>query len=407
MAGFNYYGKSTNNIISTPLILVSAGNADYTQALGLNRNLQAGDITISRPINNEYGTISDHLQFTYALIKENLEPFYEDEQIAVERWLTSPKLSSTVGIFDCNGIERFTYFGLFTNTVWLNAGRGNYAACVFTFTVNGSYPYETNEVVGVPFERTTIDMSADDYENKCVFAVEQGVFAIDLGAITFNQNNRNVITVTTNGVDNILTETEYESEVNDDFTENEAAIGIYDSIPIINNSLLKGKYEPSDNVVVKTYSELEYRLVIGDGWDLREIPNDTIFDHVLGRYDMSVICLSDELEEYVYPIVEITPYNSDYLPGSFSIVNLSDNNKSMKVSLPHNAGIKFDCRNCMVTELNTNVPIFSFKDLGWGDVGNIYWLKLINGINTLRISGTYNVKITFDIVKKKAGGWLI
>ena len=119
MAGFNYHGMSTNNVIGVPLILVSAGNADYTQALGLNRNIQAGDITISRPINNEYGTISDHLQFTYGLIKQDLEPFYEEEQIAVERWLTSPKLSSTLGIIDCNGIERFTYFGLFPIVIFI------------------------------------------------------------------------------------------------------------------------------------------------------------------------------------------------------------------------------------------------------------------------------------------------
>ena len=401
MAGFNYHGMSTNNVIGVPLILVSAGNADYTQALGLNRNIQAGDITISRPINNEYGTISDHLQFTYGLIKQDLEPFYEEEQIAVERWLTSPKLSSTLGIIDCNGIERFTYFGLFTNTVWLNSGEGNYAACVFTFTVNGSYPYEKSEVQGTPLEYTTIDMTEEEYDTKCVLGVRQGIFSIDLGALTFKKKDKQMLQLD----EGLMTITNYSSA---DLTQpdgDDVAVSVSDNVLMVGDNAIGAKYE--GNLSLKKFFYDDYFLTIGDLYILSTIPNDTIFEHVRSKYNLAVTCLSDELEEYVYPVVEITPYNSDYLPETFSIVNLSDNNKSMKVTLPHNAGLKFDCRNCMVTELNTNVPVFSFKDLGWGDVGNIYWLKLINGINMLKISGTYNVKLTFNIVKKKAGGWLI
>lgn len=141
MSGFNYYGLSTKNVISVPLILGSS--TDTNTINGSNRNIQGTDISISRNYRNEYGVISDLLTFTYTLLKSNLEPFTDAEQIAVETWLTSPKKSSLLEVFDCNEEVTYKYLGLFTNTQWLYPTYGGqYGACQFTFSVNGSYPYE-------------------------------------------------------------------------------------------------------------------------------------------------------------------------------------------------------------------------------------------------------------------------
>lgn len=136
MAGFRYRGKSTDNIIGTPLLLVSY---ELDGTFGSNRSKMESDITISRPITNEYGTIYDPLSFSYALIKQDFEPFTEEEQVTVERWLTSPKLSSELTIINCQSQE-YSYFGLFTSTNWERAN-GGFAICNFTFQVNGAYPY--------------------------------------------------------------------------------------------------------------------------------------------------------------------------------------------------------------------------------------------------------------------------
>ena len=141
-AGFEYYGNSTEDIISVPLILVSSDSPG--SALGVQRSKLEGDITISRPITNEYGTTGEPLSFTYGLIKSDYEPFTQAEQIIIERWLTSPKLSSELKFINCIG-EEYCYYGLFIETEWI-LGQGSYIMCNFTFQVNGTYPYKYSSV---------------------------------------------------------------------------------------------------------------------------------------------------------------------------------------------------------------------------------------------------------------------
>ena len=144
MSGFEYNGQSTRTIIDTPLILVSTESLG--DIVGSSRSKVEGSITISRPITNEYGTTHDPLSFTYSLMKSDLEPFTTEEQIAVERWLTSPKLSSELRITDCNE-ETYSYFGIFLSTNWA-IGNGGFAICTFTFQVNGRHAYKYFEFNG-------------------------------------------------------------------------------------------------------------------------------------------------------------------------------------------------------------------------------------------------------------------
>ena len=141
MSGFLYNGKSTETIIeSSKLILVStSGAVDDIQ--GTTRELQGGEPTISRPIVNEYGTLGEHLEFEYSLMKEDGTSFTKDEQRIVEKWLTSPKFSSTLTTIDCDANPHFKYLGKFTKTSWKVGD--DYMALDFTFSVNGSYAYET------------------------------------------------------------------------------------------------------------------------------------------------------------------------------------------------------------------------------------------------------------------------
>ena len=98
MIGFEYRGKSTEDIIDTPLLMVNINGID---GLTASRSKIEGERTISRFITNEYGTIHEPLSFSYALIKEDGNPFTDEEQATVESWLKSYKLSSELRITDC------------------------------------------------------------------------------------------------------------------------------------------------------------------------------------------------------------------------------------------------------------------------------------------------------------------
>lgn len=289
MAGFRYRGKSTDDIIGTPLLLVSY---ESDGIFGSARSKLESDITISRPVTNEYGVIYDSLSFSYALIKSNYEPYTEEEQVTVERWLTSPKLSSELTIINCEDGE-YSYFGLFTETNWDRAN-GGFIICGFTFQVNGAYPYR--------------------------------------------------------------------------------------------------------HITKTVWNPLEY--------DMNEPPNIT---NVKDGGDFSVNCNSDELEEYVYPTIIISPATKDY-DSSFSLSANSDpdggyisTNTSVKIP------IYLDCKRCRAYTMVDDILIMNlkFKDLNWSDVDNIYWPRLIPGQNDFHVDG--HVSIIFDYYEpyKKVGGWLV
>ena len=282
MFGFEYNGKSTQNIISTPLLLVTF---DTIGSLGMTRSKIEGDRTISRPITNEYGTIYDPLSFTYALIKQDFEEFTNNEQRIVERWLTSPKLSSELKVTDCFG-EECSYFGLFISTEW-QIGTGGYIGVQFTFEVNGTYPFKYfSGRVWSPYSKNE-----------------------DTGVVT-----------------------------------------ILDS----------GNFT---------------------------VYNDT-----------------DELEEYVYPVIKIKSYNNSYT-SSFTLRCITDENNRMSLTTQRKDMITLDCQHCMAYWQTSN--ILTFKDLGWEDVDNIYWARLLPGENQFYIEGTVNVDMSFYIPYKKVGGWAV
>jgi hypothetical protein len=79
MAGFIYNGKSTANILSKTELVLCSTDGGVSTIPGMTRSLMGGEPTISRPIVNEYGTITDHLEFTYSLIKADTTFFTYDE----------------------------------------------------------------------------------------------------------------------------------------------------------------------------------------------------------------------------------------------------------------------------------------------------------------------------------------
>lgn len=123
---------------------------------------------------------------------------------------------------------------------------------------------------------------------------------------------------------------------------------------------------------------------------------------IRGMDIVTINCPSDELEEYIYPIIKITEPTET---AEVSIQNVTDNNNTMKIVARHALPMIFDCQHCIPSD-GTSSGIFTYDDLGWTDVGNIYWLRLLPGDNTIRITGNADITFEFDYPYKKVGGWL-
>ena len=273
MSGFIYNGKSTKNILSDEIVLATFD--DEETKIESKRESVAGDATISRPIPNEYGTTYDKLVINYGLIKKNGGYFSAEEQKKIESWLTSPKTSLDLQIYDNLYNNSEIYCGLFTSIEWYSLC-GKWIGLMFEFTCNSAYAKKK-------FSQT----------------------------YSVNGSNLNIT---------------------------------------INN-------------------------------------------------------LTDELEEYVYPVLDI--YQTSTTNATITIKNKTDNNNSMSFLTRRNNHMVIDCKNCIPYDQTTS-GIITYKDLGWQDVGSIYWLRLLPGENQIEIdcSATVTVEIEFEYTCKKVGGWL-
>lgn len=268
MSGFIYQGKSTDTILSSSR-LVLAAFSEVEEMIGHERETVGGDPTITRPVANEYGTKYENNEYEYALIKMNGEPFTDAEQVAVERWLTSPKKSAPLSLIDCEGNVLSIYHGKFISTNWTTCA-GGYFGVTFVFQNQGAYPTK-------------------HFEN--------------------------------------------------------------------------------------TYT-------------------------ISGTQSITIDCESDELEEYVYPVLTIVSNNTNQI----TITNTTDNNNQMTVNPLRGLDITIDCDHCILSD-GTTSGVIDFADIGWTEA-NIYWLRLLPGENTLTVTGNFTLAIAFDAPCKRVGDWL-
>lgn len=272
MSGFIYNGKSTKNILSDEITLATFDDGEIK--IESKRDSVTGDTTIARPIPNEYGTTYDKLVINYGLVKKDGGYFSAEEQEKIESWLTSPKTSIDLQIYDDSYNSLEIYSGLFTNIEW-HSLCGKWIGLMFEFTCNSAYA--------------------------------------------------------------------------------------------------KKHFKQNFNITAKQ--------------------------------TIAIKNLTDELEEYVYPVLDI--YQTSATNATITIKNKTDNNNSMSFLTRRNNHMVIDCKNCIPYDQTTS-GIITYKDLGWQDVGNIYWLRLLPGENQIEIdcSATVSVKVEFDYTCKRVGGWI-
>ena len=204
-------GKSTQNIISEPLMLVGKDGD-----MGSERSTMQGERTYYRPVANEYGTLyKDVLVFQYTIVKCGSGYFSEAEQLTIETWLTSPKLSRWLEVRDTDDSSYVVHYcGKFVKTEWIEYDDG-YIALTFTFETNAPYPWTPmhHEFIfegGTVYihrgtDPTTGDEIRDEVGDKIVFTcpsheLEEPVYPTV--TIKSNTYGKNTFTVTNETDDN-------------------------------------------------------------------------------------------------------------------------------------------------------------------------------------------------------------
>ena len=136
---------------------------------------------------------------------------------------------------------------------------------------------------------------------------------------------------------------------------------------------------------------------------------------IAGDTNVKINCQSDATNSYVYPTVRFTN-NTDTSSGlvkdfNFTLKSKTDNNNELKAIVQPGITIAFDCQNCipwkyLVEDDNGSRSECLYSDLGWNDVGNIYWARLSYGNNDWTVSGNGKLTVQYNASYKRVGGWL-
>lgn len=129
---------------------------------------------------------------------------------------------------------------------------------------------------------------------------------------------------------------------------------------------------------------LTYEVTCNAPWGFSALKEESsIVDNNILERNIIINNTSDDVYNYIYPIIEIEPHSS----GTITIMNNSDessNGNSISINVLEGDTITIDCRLCSFTSLSGAI---SLVDLGFTDVGNIYIPKLIYGTNNIFLSG--------------------
>lgn len=109
----------------------------------------------------------------------------------------------------------------------------------------------------------------------------------------------------------------------------------------------------------------------------------------------SIFNETDDLESYIYPVIEVTPKDKN----DITITNITDNSSSITFNpTGANNTIYIDCQNLTIkNSIGTLIPL---TDLNILDPQKIYWFKLLSGQNEISFSGNATIKIKYREYRK-------
>lgn len=158
---------------------------------------------------------------------------------------------------------------------------------------------------------------------------------------------------------------------------------------------------------------------IGHYFD-NEITTPEIYRYDAVRIDDSIINISSEKNERLYPTIEITSTSTFGEDETISFINVSDNNRTMDVQMPHGLSkLVIDCEKKIITDEQNNLvalsdiglttPVNEEYDVISTDIFSFNWFSFVHGNNDFVIDlekansiDTIEMRVRFKI---KSGGF--
>ena len=349
---FTFVNKKLSNFGSFKTVDFDDGNSEIM--LGLSREMEMGSTNTYRIEANYYGDKwSDVLQFEIHLIKdpclytsqEDMK-FSKEEIRQIARWLTSPRYPQWVKFeYDEEDDNKVKNYKVWFNNIeaWTVGGvvygLRLFVSCTtpFGYTDEISSSYVNNG----GYRNVTINNDSDELESYCY------------PKITINPNNNTGIFICNLSDCEIL--------------ENDNLI------------LTSSTYFESLCDKVEDYAMLQ-------GCELR----------YAGNMDDTVVALCDDTAVQFYLVDK---YGVETKCSAFYL-NVTEAVRQywivvggfMFLEANRDLNIYIDCQKLLITD--SIGRMVTYDDLGISDVDNMYWLRLVNGDNTIILYGNANFVIT-------------
>ena len=398
MKGFVYNGQSTEDILDVPLILATFDGIGSVQ--GVSRNDNIGNQTITRETPNEYGTINALPSFTYGLIKSDGSIFTNEEQRVVEAWLTSSRFSKELYMFDFRHVAA----SLGNETYFQYNGNGDLTTASDVLSQEISFDYDANgNLITETDANGNVIKYTYDADDKLISKEDNN------GITSYIYDGNNLVKIV--------------------FPNEEACYYEYDDKGRLIHAI-ESNYEARTSVELENqnyyykgrFTETNW-YIAANGWAgvMFTFTCSTAYPYqkYSHSYDISenttvkISCQSDEKESYVYPTITFENKANTGLVNdfNFSLINKNDNGQEMKAKVQNGMTLALDCQKCipwkyLVTDNNGSRSECLYSELGWNDVGHIYWARLLPGFNEFAVKGTGKLTIKYNAPYKKVGGWL-
>lgn len=131
------------------------------------------------------------------------------------------------------------------------------------------------------------------------------------------------------------------------------------------------------------------------------------FDHTSTSAERTLLTFlsdSDELEDYIYPVLTLQSTSSGSSQHTIKIINRTDDGKSFSIYINAGATIIMDCRNLRIT--SDDGTLVDYRNISWDNIENVYWIRVIAGRNQWVCEGDFHIDIDFESPIKKVGGWV-
>lgn len=334
--GFNFNGHSLSDFEKYSLVYFDAENSE--DSLFLSRSVERGEKNRYRSEPNEYGCKNDNyiniriqiMKDVCTLSDQNDLSFSTEEVREITRWLTSTSLSQWLTCtYDNESEEKIRYKGQFTDieTYWVGT---QIMGLTLVFECSSEYGYT---------EDKEKEVSANGYQYTLIENNSDKLDFYEFPTITISPKESTDILIINQSDSEVVKTDSLNALSIDELIQRAAEYALYNQMDII--------YEyDTEGEVVSLCDQTAIRF--------KGKKRDGTYENYIAYFEPSK----------VYTIRK---------GGYMSFSALSNN------------AIYIDCQSLTIDD--SLGRMIQYKDLGINDVGNIYWLKLINGNNSILCYG--------------------